>query len=70
MTMQDIQHYLDIAYQSIEVWKAEHPNHTQDELEDASNTFYEMAYVEFNAAANTLSGGPRMGYLRMDIPQE
>jgi hypothetical protein len=60
-----VNEYLDAACQRIETWKAAHPNHTQDELETISNTFYEVAYAEFNAVANTLSKGPRMDYLHI-----
>lgn len=65
-TQHDIQQYLDAAYQRIETWKAVHPNYTEDELEAVSNTFYKVAYADFNAIANTLSKGPRLDYLRME----
>jgi hypothetical protein len=63
MTIQGIQQYLDTAYQRTETWKTAHPNHTQDELEAVSNTFYDEAYAEFTA--NTLNKGPRLDYLHL-----
>lgn len=65
-TQDDIQQYLDAAYQQVETWKVEHPNHTQDELESISNTFYDQAYAKYNRVANTLSEGPRLDYIRME----
>ena len=68
--IQNIQQYLDTAYQRIETWKAEQPNHTQEELEAVSNTMYDQAYREYSAASNTLSEGPRMDYLRMNTLED
>lgn len=64
-TENDMQHYLDSAYQQIEAWKIEHPNHTQDELETASNAIYNQTYAEY-IATSTLCEGSRMQYLRME----
>lgn len=64
-TQNDMQQYLDAAYQQVEAWKPEHPNHTQDELEAASNAIYDQAYAEY-MKANTMSEGPRLDYIRME----